>query len=126
MPELNDPRAGDFEGGSADDHQHWLQAHGLPAPNPGGESQLDALRRYARAYRKIAGLSQGRILAVAQGMPIAWLRSAHRSAAAGGSGRPHADFADPGVAFAGTPDRMNGEELVAAAAILERLAAQSG
>ena len=123
MPELNDPRAGDFEGGTAAEHEGWLQTHGLAAPNPGGgESQLDALRRYARAFHALAADPKERVFAVAHGMPIAWLLSARSSIAADGPVEPTADFADPGVDFAGVPDRIDGLELREAAAILERFA----
>jgi broad specificity phosphatase PhoE len=123
MGELNDPKAGAFEGGSAIEHRDWLRTHGLAARNPGGgESQLDALRRYARGFRALADRSAERVLAVAHGMPIAWLRSARASRAAGGSEEPTADFADPGVDFAGVPDLIGGAELAEAAAILERFA----
>jgi broad specificity phosphatase PhoE len=81
MPELNDTRAGMFEGGLADEHRRWLQAHGLVAPNPGGgESQIDALRRYVGAFRVLADRPEEHVLAVAHGMPIAWLRSARAAA----------------------------------------------
>jgi broad specificity phosphatase PhoE len=121
MPDLSDPRAGDFEGARANEHQEWLSTHGLAAPNPGGgERQLDALRRYVRAFRALAALPYERILVLAHGMAIAWLRSAREIAATGGMGDPHADFADPGVEFAGTPDRLRRGELIEATEVLER------
>lgn len=121
MRELNDTRAGDFEGAPAVEHQRWLAVNGLAEPNPGGgESQLDALRRYVRAFWSLASLRDERVLIVAHGMPIAWLRSTREIAAAGGTGDPHADFADPGVDFAGTPDRLRRGELIEAAQLLER------
>lgn len=119
--ELNDPRAGEFEGAPAVDHQRWLAVNGLAAPKPGGgESQLDALRRYVRAFWALAALPDERVLVVAHGMPIAWLRSAREIAATGGTDDPHADFADPGVQFAGTPDRLRRSELIEATELLER------
>jgi broad specificity phosphatase PhoE len=126
MRELNDARAGDFEGAPAVEHQRWLAVNGLGSRNPGGgESQLDALRRYVRAFWSLAALSGERVLVVAHGMPIAWLRSAGEIAATGGTGDPDANFADPGVDFAGAPDRVRRGELIAATEILERFAIDS-
>lgn len=121
MRELNDARAGDFEGAPAAEHQSWLAVNSLTAPNPGGgESQLDALCRYVRACWALAALPNERVLVVAHGMPIAWLRSAREIAAMGGTDDPHADFADPGVDFAGAPDRLRRGELIEATEVLER------
>lgn len=120
MSELNDPRAGDFEGAPAVDHHRWLAVNGLAAPNPGGgESQVDALRRYVRSFWSLASLRDERVLVIAHGMPIAWLRSAREIAVTGGTDEPHADFADPGVDFAGTPDRLRRGELIEATQLLE-------
>jgi hypothetical protein len=103
------------------EHQRWLAVNGLAAPNPGaGESQLDALRRYLRAFWSLAAVSHERVLVIAHGMPIAWLRSAREIGAAGGTGDPHADFADPGVDFAGPPERFRRGELIEATELLER------
>jgi broad specificity phosphatase PhoE len=121
MPELNDARAGDFEGAPAVEHRRWLAVNGLATPNPaGGESQLDALRRYVRAFWSLAALPHERVLVIAHGMPIAWLRSAGEIVASGGTGDPHADFADPGVDFAEPPDRLRRGELIEATELLER------
>lgn len=121
MRELNDTRAGEFEGAPAVEHRRWLAVNGLAARNPGGgESQLDALRRYVRAFWSLASLRDERVLIVAHGMPIAWLRSARAIAASSGTGDPQADFADPGVDFAGTPDRLRRGELIEATELLER------
>ena len=126
MPELNDARAGDFEGASAAEHRRWLAVNGLTAPNPGGgESQLDALRRYVRVFWSLASLRDERVIIVAHGMPIAWLRSAREIAATGGTDDPQADFANPGVDFAGTPDRFRRGELMEATELLERFADQA-
>jgi len=125
MRELNDARAGDFEGEPAIEHRRWLAVNGLAARNPGGgESQLDALRRYVRAFWSLASMRDERVLVVAHGMPIAWLRSARELAATGGIGEPDADFADPGVDFAGAPDRLRRGELIEATELLERFVDQ--
>jgi broad specificity phosphatase PhoE len=123
MRELNDARAGDLEGAPATEHQRWLAVNGLATPSPGGgESQLDALRRYVRAFWSLAALPDERVLVIAHGMPIAWLRSAREIGATGGTGDPDANFADPGVEFAGSPDQVRRGELIEATEILERFA----
>lgn len=78
LPELNEPAAGDFEGGPVDTYNDWVVTRGYWAPNPGGESQVDALRRFMRAYWTILIHPSDWILIVAHALPIGWLREGIR------------------------------------------------
>jgi broad specificity phosphatase PhoE len=81
-PELNDPRAGSFEGRHLDDYRGWAWSAGSAEPVPGGgESRLDVVARCARAYRALLERSERTILAVLHALPIAYLLGALDGAA---------------------------------------------
>ncbi len=122
LPELNDPRAGSLEGGPKADYVRWLGAHGRYAPNPGGgESQIDALRRYLAAYRWMLSRPERTILVVAHGLPLAWAQAALGDR----SDRPEVDFDEPGIDFAGQPIRLTKRQLQTAIEVLHPLAART-
>ena len=76
VPELNDPRYGEFEGGSLADYREWIWARGpLDAP-PGGEHRGAIAARYARGFRTLLERPEESILLVAHSLPIAYLREA--------------------------------------------------
>ena len=69
-PDLNDPRQGKFEGQEFEIYVQWMDSTGMTDAIPGGgESQLDAVTRYARGWRRVAGLD-GDVLVVAHAFPI--------------------------------------------------------
>jgi probable phosphoglycerate mutase len=73
-PDLNDPRAGSYEGRHLDDYRSWAWSAGSAEPVPGGgESRLDIVARYARAYRALLERPEATILAVLHALPIAYL-----------------------------------------------------
>jgi probable phosphoglycerate mutase len=118
LPDLNDPRAGTLEGGPVSDYVAWLRENGPHEPNPGGgESQMDALRRYVRAYRWIGARPDAVILVIAHGLPVAWLR-----AALSATETPTVDFEHPAVELAGQPLRVDPVELERAVRILDAVA----
>ena len=79
---LNDPRAGSYEGLHLDDYRGWAWAAGSAEPAPGGgESRVDIVARYARAYRALLGRPEATILAVLHALPIAYLLRAIDGAA---------------------------------------------
>jgi broad specificity phosphatase PhoE len=118
LAEFNDPRAGSLEGASVSEYVRWLRENGRHAPNPGGgESQIDALRRYLAAYRWLADRSEHEILVVAHGLPLAWVRAALGP----NSHRPEVNFEHPGIAFAGEPIRLTRAELRRAISVLAPL-----
>ena len=59
LPELNDPRYGEFEGGSLVAYREWAWARGpLDAP-AGGEHRGEIAGRYARGLRMLARPARG-------------------------------------------------------------------
>jgi broad specificity phosphatase PhoE len=76
-PELNDPRAGVFEGGRLEDYRAWALSTSSAEPAPGGaESRLDIVSRYVRAYRALLERPELAILVVLHALPIAYLLGA--------------------------------------------------
>jgi broad specificity phosphatase PhoE len=72
LPDLNDPRYGDFEGGPLDEYREWAWSHGSADAPPGGESRRELVERYARGYRLLLGRHEKRLLVVAHSLPIAY------------------------------------------------------
>jgi len=76
VPELNDPRYGEFEGGALDAYREWIWKQGpLDAP-PGGEHRGEIAARYARGLRQLADRPEETVLLVAHSLPLAYLRDA--------------------------------------------------
>jgi alpha-ribazole phosphatase len=74
VPELNDPRAGSFEGGPLDAFRQWAWAHGSSdAPPGGGESRLAVAVRLARGYRRVLERPENAILVVGHALPMAYV-----------------------------------------------------
>ena len=76
VPELNDPRYGEFEGGSLDAYREWVWAQGPLGAPPGGEHRGELAARYARGLRKVADRPEETVLLVAHSLPLAYLRDA--------------------------------------------------
>jgi broad specificity phosphatase PhoE len=92
--ELNDPRAGRFEGLPLSEYRVWAWAAGSQEETPGGgESRLEAVLRYGRAYRALLERPEAAVLAVAHALPIAYVLAALE-------GRPPAPRMDLPVAYA--------------------------
>ena len=90
VPELNDPRYGEFEGGSIVAYREWAWARGpLDAP-AGGEHRGEIAGRYARGLRILADRPEDTILLVAHSLPLAYLRDA----AAGTAPRSRMDMVE--------------------------------
>jgi broad specificity phosphatase PhoE len=71
LPELNDPRFGDFEGADIGRFREWLRAHGqLAVPPGGGESRVEVMRRYCRGFRHVLDRHEALVLVVAHGLPV--------------------------------------------------------
>jgi broad specificity phosphatase PhoE len=74
VPELNDPRAGRFEGGPLDDFRAWAWAHGsADEPPGGGESRLAVASRLARGYRRVLAQSEAVVLVIGHALPMAYV-----------------------------------------------------
>ena len=90
LPELNDPRYGEFEGGSIVAYREWAWARGpLDAPE-GGEHRGELAGRYSRGFRALSDRPEDTILVVAHSLPLAYLRDA----AAGTAPRSRMDMVD--------------------------------
>jgi probable phosphoglycerate mutase len=76
VPELNDPRYGEFEGGSLDAYREWVWERGALDAPPGGEHRGEIVSRYARGLRVLLERPEETVLLVAHSLPIAYLRDA--------------------------------------------------
>ena len=76
VPELNDPRVGDFEGRAVAEYGRWAWSSGpLDAP-PAGEHRAELATRYARGLRTLLDRPEQTILHVGHSHPIAYLHDA--------------------------------------------------
>ena len=74
LPELNDPRAGRFEGGPLDEFRAWSWAHGsADEPPGGGESRLALAARLAQGYRRVLERPEETVLVVGHALPMAYV-----------------------------------------------------
>jgi probable phosphoglycerate mutase len=114
LRELNDPRYGEFEGGSIVAYREWAWARGpLDAP-AGGEHRGEIAERYASGLRILADRAEDTILLVAHSLPLAYLRDA----AAGAAPRSRMDMVEYAQVV-----RLDLGELEQAVAVLEAWAA---
>jgi broad specificity phosphatase PhoE len=114
VPELNDPRVGDFEGGAAAEYGRWAWSSGpLDAP-PAGEHRAELATRYARGLRTLLERPEQTVLHVGHSHPIAHLDDAL-------AGIPPRGQLEP-VPYAEVR-RVGRDELARAVALLEAWAA---
>ena len=77
VPELNDVRFGEFEGGTLATYREWAAANEPTIAAPGGgESRSGTVERYVRAYRIVLARPEPAILVVAHGLPIRYVLNA--------------------------------------------------
>ena len=113
VPELNDPRYGEFEGGSLDAYRQWVWERGpLEAPE-GGEHRGEIAARYALGLRQLLERPEETILLVAHSLPIRYVLDA----GAGLSPRSKVAL----VEYA-QPARLTHQELERAVEVLEEWA----
>jgi broad specificity phosphatase PhoE len=73
LPELSDPRYGEYEGRTLDDYRAWAHSARSEAEAPGGgESRQAIIRRYATAYRTVLERPEHDVLVVCHSLPIAY------------------------------------------------------
>lgn len=114
VPALNDPRYGEFEGGSLVAYRDWVWERGpLDAP-AGGEHRGALAKRYAAGFRSLLERPERTVLLVAHSLPLAYVRDA----ATGTAPRTRMDQ----VAYAEVL-RLDADELSRAVAVLEAWAA---
>ena len=78
IADLNDPRQGEFEGKDFELYAQWMDRTGIADPIPGGgESQLDAVRRYVRGWREVVAFATTPVLVVAHAFPISVALTLH-------------------------------------------------
>ena len=78
VADLYDPRQGDFEGKEFELYARWMDATGIDDAIPGdGESQLDAVTRYARGWRTVVERASAAVLVVAHAFPISVALTLH-------------------------------------------------
>jgi probable phosphoglycerate mutase len=73
LPELADIDFGDFVGRPLEEYRSWIAAHDPAEPPPGGESRVDTLRRFCRAYRSLLERTEAHLLVVAHGLTLSAL-----------------------------------------------------
>jgi broad specificity phosphatase PhoE len=113
VPEPNDPRYGEFEGGSLDAYRQWVWERGpLEAPE-GGEHRGEIAARYALGFRRLLERTEETILLVAHSLPVRYVLDA----AAGLSPRAKVAL----VEYA-KPARLTHEELERAVEVLKEWA----
>src|SRR5437899_1078967 len=115
--ELDDPRAGAFEGLHLDEYRAWAWTTGSRTEAPGGgESRVAAVDRYARGFRRLLERPERAVLAVLHALPIAYVLQALE-------GEPPAARMDRPVEYA-HPYRLSAGELERALGVLEVWAGQ--
>lgn len=75
VPELGEFTFGSFEGSRwADGFDDWVKTSAPDVGAPGGgESRVEAARRFVRGYRKLLARPEERIAAIAHGAPVAYV-----------------------------------------------------
>jgi probable phosphoglycerate mutase len=112
LPELGEIHFGRYEGGPIEPYQAWAWSAGPAEACPGGgESRVDAVRRYVRGWRTVLARPERTALVVAHGLVVRYVLDALE-------GRAPAPRVD-GVAWA-EPFPVEAERLDAAVAVLER------
>jgi broad specificity phosphatase PhoE len=73
LPELADIEFGELAGGPLEEYRAWIAGHPPGEAPPGGESRVDTLRRFCRAYRTLLGRAEAHLLVVAHGLTLSAL-----------------------------------------------------
>jgi len=77
LPQLNDIRFGEFEGGALADYRAWAHLHDPQEQAPGGgESRTQTICRYVQGYRTVLARPEGTILVVVHGLPVRYILEA--------------------------------------------------
>ena len=112
-PLLDDVGVGELEGLPIDDYRAWKRVHTRADAFPGGESLDDAARRYARAFRTLAGRPEQAVLVVCHEIPVRY--ALNGAADSDGLDRPVHDVPNA------TPYLFDAPALERAAARIEEL-----
>jgi broad specificity phosphatase PhoE len=71
--DLGDIDFGVFGGASLAAYREWVAAHAPDEAPPGGESRVDTLRRFCRAYRSLLARPESHVLVIAHGLTLSAL-----------------------------------------------------
>jgi alpha-ribazole phosphatase len=111
VPQLNDPRYGEFEGGALEEYRSWSAAAASRDEVPGGgDSRLNIIARYVRGFRIVLARTERTVLVVAHSLPIAYVLTTLD----GGSPEPRVPLVEHAH-----PYRLSATDLIRAAAALE-------
>jgi len=77
-PLFDDLAVGDREGVTVDEFRDWKRQHARADPFPGGESLVEAARRYADAFRRVLEREERCVLVVCHEIPIRYALNAVR------------------------------------------------
>lgn len=72
-PDFADIEFGVFAGQPLQEYRKWISMHPPSEPPPGGESRVETLRRYCRAYRALLERGEAHLLVVAHGLALSAL-----------------------------------------------------
>jgi broad specificity phosphatase PhoE len=112
LPELGEIDFGRYEGGAIEPYLAWAWSAGPDEPCPGGgESRVDAVRRYVDGWRAVLARTETTALVVAHGLTVRYVLDALE----GGTPAARAD----GVSWA-EPFPVEAEPLERAVDVLER------
>lgn len=70
LHDLGDVQFGVFDGRPLDEYREWVGAHSPSEAAPEGESRVETLRRFARAFRAVLARPERRVFVVAHGLTI--------------------------------------------------------
>jgi probable phosphoglycerate mutase len=73
LPELADIEFGCFTGRPLPEYRAWIAEHDPVGAPPGGESRVETLRRFCRAYRTLLAATEAHLLVVAHGLTLSAL-----------------------------------------------------
>jgi len=73
LPELADIEFGAFTGALLREYRVWIARHDPAEAPPEGESRVDTLRRFCRAYRALLDRAERHLLVVAHGLTLSAL-----------------------------------------------------
>lgn len=83
LPELADIEFGDFSGRPLEEYRAWIAGHEPDEAPGGGESRVDTLRRFCRAYRILLDRPEPHVLVVAHGLTLSALTDPPKPSVAG-------------------------------------------
>jgi len=73
LSDLADIEFGTFSGKPLQEYRAWIASHDPAEAPPGGESRVDTLRRFCRAYQALLERAETRLLVVAHGLTLSAL-----------------------------------------------------